>query len=78
MMRISQIWSMKKAESDAAKKKPKTSAAQIRVQKGVHKELDLMLFFSASEKPNRFFFFFFFVSRFDGTRAAFDYDHTFP
>jgi hypothetical protein len=26
---------MKKSESEAAKKKPKTSAAQIRVQKGV-------------------------------------------
>jgi ubiquitin-conjugating enzyme E2 M len=30
----SQIWSMKKNEDAAAKKKPKTSAAQIRVQKG--------------------------------------------
>ena len=30
-----QIWSMKKNEDAAAKKKPKTSAAQIRVQKGV-------------------------------------------
>ncbi len=29
-----QIWSMKKDENAAAKKKPKTSAAQIRVQKG--------------------------------------------
>ena len=29
-----QIWSMKKTEEAAAKKKPKTSAAQIRVQKG--------------------------------------------
>lgn len=29
-----QIWSMKKNEDAAAKKKPKTSAAQIRVQKG--------------------------------------------
>ena len=29
-----QIWSMKKEEDAAAKKKPKTSAAQIRVQKG--------------------------------------------
>ena len=29
-----QIWSMKKNEDQAAKKKPKTSAAQIRVQKG--------------------------------------------
>ncbi|PLW50107.1 hypothetical protein PCASD_01874 [Puccinia coronata f. sp. avenae] len=34
------IWSMKKAESDAAKKKPKTSAAQIRVQKDLT-ELEL-------------------------------------
>jgi hypothetical protein len=31
-----QIWSMKKNEEAAAKRKPKTSAAQIRVQKGVH------------------------------------------
>lgn len=31
---MTQIWSMKKEQSDAAKKKPKTSAAQIRVQKG--------------------------------------------
>jgi ubiquitin-conjugating enzyme E2 M len=30
----SQIWSLKKNEEAAAKKKPKTSAAQIRVQKG--------------------------------------------
>ena len=29
-----QIWSMKKTEDAAAKRKPKTSAAQIRVQKG--------------------------------------------
>ena len=29
-----QIWSMKKNEDQAAKKRPKTSAAQIRVQKG--------------------------------------------
>ncbi|POW13362.1 hypothetical protein PSTT_03816 [Puccinia striiformis] len=34
------IWSLKKAESDAAKKKPKTSAAQIRVQKDLT-ELEL-------------------------------------
>lgn len=33
---LNQIWSMKKNEEAAAKKKPKTSAAQIRVQKGVH------------------------------------------
>lgn len=32
-----QIWSMKKDENAAAKKKPKTSAAQIRVQKGEHR-----------------------------------------
>lgn len=31
---MTQIWSMKKNEDAAAKKKPKTSAAQIRVQKG--------------------------------------------
>ncbi|THH33558.1 hypothetical protein EUX98_g679 [Antrodiella citrinella] len=31
------IWSMKKNEDAAAKKKPKTSAAQIRVQKGMYK-----------------------------------------
>jgi hypothetical protein len=31
----SQIWSMKKNEDAAARRKPKTSAAQIRVQKGV-------------------------------------------
>ena len=31
---LPQIWSMKKTEEAAAKKKPKTSAAQIRVQKG--------------------------------------------
>ena len=31
---ILQIWSMKKNEDASAKKKPKTSAAQIRVQKG--------------------------------------------
>jgi len=31
-----QIWSMKKNEDAAAKKKPKTSAAQIRVQKGAY------------------------------------------
>lgn len=31
-----QIWSMKKEGDAAAKKKPKTSAAQIRVQKGTH------------------------------------------
>jgi len=31
---ILQIWSMKKSEDVSAKKKPKTSAAQIRVQKG--------------------------------------------
>ena len=29
-----QIWTMKKNEDAAAKKKPKISAAQIRVQKG--------------------------------------------
>jgi hypothetical protein len=29
-----QIWSMKKNEDASAKRKPKTSAAQIRVQKG--------------------------------------------
>ncbi|KAG6817971.1 hypothetical protein H0H87_012439 [Tephrocybe sp. NHM501043] len=34
------IWSMKKNEDQAAKKKPKTSAAQIRVQKDLT-ELDL-------------------------------------
>jgi len=34
------IWSMKKSEDAAAKKKPKTSAAQIRVQKDLT-ELDL-------------------------------------
>lgn len=33
---LNQIWSMKKNEEAAAKRKPKTSAAQIRVQKGVH------------------------------------------
>jgi hypothetical protein len=32
-----QIWSMKKNEEAAAKRKPKTSAAQIRVQKGAHR-----------------------------------------
>ena len=31
-----QIWTMKKNEDAAAKKKPKISAAQIRVQKGEH------------------------------------------
>ncbi|KAJ1302600.1 hypothetical protein OPQ81_002917 [Rhizoctonia solani] len=34
------IWSMKKNEDAAAKKKPKTSAAQLRVQKDIT-ELDL-------------------------------------
>ncbi|KAH9816278.1 ubiquitin-conjugating enzyme/RWD-like protein [Melampsora americana] len=34
------IWSLKKADQEAAKKKPKTSAAQIRVQKDIT-ELDL-------------------------------------
>ena len=33
-LNVCQIWSMKKNEDQAAKKKPKTSAAQIRVQKG--------------------------------------------
>ncbi|KAL8278843.1 hypothetical protein RQP46_008714 [Phenoliferia psychrophenolica] len=37
---MAQIWSMKKNEDAAAKKKPKTSAAQIRVQKDLT-ELDL-------------------------------------
>jgi hypothetical protein len=31
---LPQIWSMKKNEEAAAKAKPKTTAAQIRVQKG--------------------------------------------
>lgn len=31
---VLQIWSMKKNEEAAAKKKPKMSAAQLRVQKG--------------------------------------------
>jgi ubiquitin-conjugating enzyme E2 M len=31
-----QIWTMKKAEDASTKRKPKTSAAQIRVQKGAH------------------------------------------
>lgn len=35
ILTIPQIWSMKKNEDAAAKKKPKTSAAQIRVQKGM-------------------------------------------
>jgi hypothetical protein len=33
---MQQIWSMKKNEEAAAKRKPKTSAAQIRVQKGLY------------------------------------------
>jgi len=39
-MSMIKIWSMKKSEDAAAKKKPKTSAAQIRVQKDLT-ELDL-------------------------------------
>lgn len=34
LISLLQIWSLKKADQEAAKKKPKTSAAQIRVQKG--------------------------------------------
>lgn len=34
-MHHAQLWTLKKNEEAAAKKKPKTSAAQIRVQKGL-------------------------------------------